>query len=128
MIIGIGIDLVKTARVQAIVKRWGERFLNRVFTPSETAYSLNRRQPHIPLSARFAVKEATLKALGIGVQMGIRWREIETVHDPLGKPMIRLSGKVQKIAQDKQVSDIFASLSHDGDYAIAQVILTGHSR
>jgi holo-[acyl-carrier protein] synthase len=125
MIIGIGIDLVKISRVQKMLKRWGNRFLNRVFTASEIAYAQNKKQQYVPLSARFAAKEAALKALGIGLQMGVNWREIETTSDSLGKPVMTFSGKVQQIAQEQRVSDIFVSLSHDGDYAIAQVLLTG---
>ena len=128
MIIGIGIDLVKISRVQEMLSRWEDRFINRVFTPSEIAYAQNKKSQHIPFSGLFAVKEAVLKGLGIGSQMGVRWQEIETSHDDLGKPMVSLSGKVQQIAREQRVSDIFVSLSHDGDYAIAQVILTDETR
>lgn len=134
MIMGIGIDLVKISRVQEMLSRWGDRFVNRVFTPSEIAYAQNKKNQHIPLqaasrfSARFAAKEAALKALGIGLQMGVYFREIEIIPDPFGKPVMIFSGKVQQIAREQRVSDIFVSLSHDGDYAIAQVILTDENR
>jgi holo-[acyl-carrier protein] synthase len=123
MIMGIGIDLVKSSRLQAIVERWGEAFLCRVFTPSEISYCLKRKKSHQPLSARFAVKEAVLKALGMGVRMGIRWKDIETTNDPLGKPVVRLSGQTRKIAKEKQVTDILVTLSHEEEYSIAQVVL-----
>lgn len=125
MIVGIGIDLVKSSRVRAILERFGDRFLNRVFTPVEVAYAREKRYPEQPLSARFAIKEAVLKALGVGVRMGVRWQEIETTRDSFGKPVVRLSGTTQKMAQEKKVADIFASLTHEDEYSIAEVILTG---
>jgi holo-[acyl-carrier protein] synthase len=137
MIIGIGIDLVRISRIQEMLKRWEDRFLNRVFTPSEIVSAQKKKSQHIPsqgshpsqaafrLSGLFAVKEAVLKGLGIGFQMGVGWQEIETWHNNLGKPVTTLSGKVQQIAREQGVSEIFVSLSHEGDYAIAQVILTG---
>ncbi len=125
MIIGIGIDLVKISRVREMLKRWGDRFLNRVFTHSEIATAQKKKSQHIALSGLFAVKESVLKALGIGFQMGVRWREIETSHNHLGKPVITLSGKTRQIALEQRVSEIFVSISHEGDYAVAQVLLTG---
>jgi holo-[acyl-carrier protein] synthase len=105
--------------------RWGDRFVHRVFTPVEIAYATKHTVPALPFSARFAVKEAMVKALGMGIRMGIQFREIETINDPLGKPTVRLSGTTKKIADEKQVSDIFVSVSHEKEYAIAQIILTG---
>jgi len=125
MIIGIGIDIVKSSRVAAIQHRFGNRFLQRIFTPSELNDSLKQKKAHLSLSARFAVKEALLKALGIGMRMGVRWQEIETTRDALGKPTVQLSGKIQTIARDKQVTAVFASISHEDEYSIAQVVLTG---
>ncbi len=122
-IVGIGVDLVKISRIQSMRTQWGTRFLDRVFTPAEQAYCLHRRAPHIHLSARFAVKEAILKALGTGLRMGTRWREIETVNNPAGKPEVRLSGRTRELADERNVADIFASITHDHDYSIAQVIL-----
>jgi len=127
MIIGIGIDMVKSSRVAAIRSRWGDRFLHRIFTLCERNDSLQRRESDLALAARFAVKEAVLKALGIGLRMGVKWQEIETTRDPFGKPTVHLSGKTQTIARDKQVIAVFASISHEDEYAIAQIILTGGS-
>jgi len=128
MILGIGIDLVKISRIQEMLDRWGNRFLNRVFTPSEIMTAQKKKNQHIPFSGLFAVKEAVLKGFGIGFQMGVGWQEIEVSHDNLGKPVITLLGKVQQIAREQRVSDIFVSISHDGDYAIAQVLFTGAER
>lgn len=122
-IVGIGIDLVKISRLEEMTKRWGDRFLDRVFTASERAYCLQRKRPHIHFSARFAVKEATMKALGTGLREGIRWKEIETRNAPDGKPEVRMSGKTRQLAEAQKVSGIFASMTHDHDYAIGQVIL-----
>lgn len=124
-IIGIGVDLVKISRIREMAERWGPRFLDRVFTPGEQAYCLRRKFPPVHLSARFAVKEAMLKALGTGLRMGTRWKEIETVNNPAGKPEVKLSGTTGRLAEEKNVSKIFASISHDHDYSIAQVLLEG---
>ena len=124
-IVGIGIDLVKISRIQEMMERWGPRFLDRVFTPTEQAYCLRHRFPPVHLSARFAVKEAILKALGTGLRMGTKWKEIETVNNPAGKPEVKLWGTTGQLAAEKNVSKIFATITHDHDYAIAQVLLQG---
>ncbi|MBI1893192.1 MAG: holo-ACP synthase, partial [Candidatus Rokubacteria bacterium] len=74
---GIGVDLVRVERIREMMERWDRRFLSRVFTPEELSYCLKRRRPEQHLAARFAAKEAALKALGTGLAMGVRWREIE---------------------------------------------------
>jgi holo-[acyl-carrier protein] synthase len=125
MIVGIGVDLVKISRIHEMTERWGTRFLDRVFTPTEQAYCLRRKFPPTHLSARFAVKEAMLKALGTGLRMGTRWTEIETVNNAAGKPEVKLSGRTGQLAAEKKVSEIFASITHDHDYSIAQVLLQG---
>ncbi len=124
-IVGIGIDLVKISRIEEMMARWEDRFLDRVFTPTEQAYCLDRKAPHIHLSARFAVKEAILKALGTGLRMGTKWREIETVNNRSGKPEVKLWGRTRELADARNVADVFASITHDHDYSIAQVILVG---
>lgn len=125
IVVGIGVDLVKISRIEEMIDRWGARFLNRVFTPIEQAYCLRRKSPHIHLSARFAVKEATLKALGTGLRMGTRWTEIETVNNPAGKPEVKVSGRTRELAEAKNVLEILTSITHDHDYSIAQVVLQG---
>jgi holo-[acyl-carrier protein] synthase len=128
MIVGIGVDLVKISRIHEMKERWGPRFLDRVFTPTEQAYCLQRKFPPIHLSARFAVKEAILKALGTGLRMGTKWREIETINNASGKPEVKLWGRTGELAAEKNVSEIFATISHDSDYSIAQVLLQGPSK
>lgn len=125
MIVGTGVDLVKISRIQEMTARWGSRFLDRVFTPTEQAYCLRRKLPAIHLSARFAVKEAMLKALGTGLRMGTKWKEIETVNNESGKPEVLLSGRTGQLAAGKNVQEIFASITHDSDYSIAQILLQG---
>jgi holo-[acyl-carrier protein] synthase len=124
MIVGIGVDLVKIERIKKIVERHGERFLKRVFGPEEIVYAQKRKQPAIHLACRFAAKEAVSKAFGTGFNGEFGFSEITVHNDEAGKPKIILSGKAQKKAQQLGVSSIHLSLSHDSDYAIAQVVLT----
>lgn len=129
MIIGIGIDLVKNDRIKAAATRWSSRFLNRVFTESERRYAFARKLPYTHLAGRFAVKEAVLKAMGVGWGKGVRWQEIalipKTDGTTPGKPHVRVTGETKKLMDEQGVRDIQVSLSHDTDYAIAQVLLLG---
>jgi len=124
-IIGIGIDLVKISRMEKIRARWHQHFLDRVFTTNEQHYCLQYHLPHVHFSGRFAIKEALLKALGSGLRDGIRWMEIETVNNQAGKPFVQLTGQARQYADALGVEQILSSISHDHDYAIAQVILEG---
>lgn len=123
MIIGCGIDLVKIKRIEKIIKRWGNNFTSRIFTPLEGEYcekkKVNKFQSY---AGRFAAKEALLKALGLGLR-GANWKEIEIKNNELGQPIIDTSGKLKNIALAKGVSKYFISISHAKEYAIAQVIL-----
>lgn len=129
MIIGIGIDFVKNDRIKAAVNRWNHRFLDRIFTESECRYAFARKFPYTHLAGRFAVKEAVLKAIGVGWGQGVRWNEISLIPkndgNRPGKPQVRVTGKVKKIMEQQGVRDIQVSLSHDADYSIAQVLLLG---
>jgi holo-[acyl-carrier-protein] synthase len=121
MIRGIGIDMIEIDRVKKAAQ--SERFLQKVFTPNEIAYCKERgKHQYASLAARFAAKEAVIKALNIGNQ-GIFWQQIEVVRIRDEAPQILLSGKVREIAGNKGVSTIFLSLSHHQTEAIAQVIL-----
>jgi len=122
-IVGIGIDLVKISRLEKITARWEGHFLDRVFTSAEQAYCLEKRFPPIHFSGRFAIKEATLKALGSGLRKGMRWTDIETLNGPCGRPLVRVFGRVLQVAEDLGVSKILGSISHDQDYAVGQVVL-----
>jgi len=118
-----GVDLIEIARIERVLARYGNRFLERVFTPAEILYC--RARP-AELAARFAAKEAVSKALGVGVRMmardGINWREAEIVGDARGKPLVRLHGHAAERAAELGLSEWAVSLSHAQDHAIAFVV------
>jgi holo-[acyl-carrier protein] synthase len=109
--------------VREIVERWDERFLRRVFTDGEIAYCRRRRDPIPHFAARFAAKEATLKALGTGLRMGVSWREMEVQREGGEAPTMVLSGRCRALLLAKGARRVLLSLSHDGDYALAQAML-----
>lgn len=118
-----GVDLVRISRVERLLGRYGERFLERVFTPAEILYS-RRRPPE--LAARFAAKEAVAKALGVGMRMiareGIGWHEAEIVGDHRGKPVVRLHGRAAERAAELGLTEWAVSLSHTEEHAVAFVV------
>ena len=125
MIIGCGIDLVKIERIEKIIKRWGDNFIFRIFTPIEREYCKKKKgNKYQSYAGKFAAKEALLKALGLGLKEA-NWKEIEIKNDELGQPIIDTSGKLEKIVSGKGVCKYFISISHTKDYAVAQVILEG---
>jgi holo-[acyl-carrier protein] synthase len=128
MILGIGIDIVEVARIRAALvnPRTGGRFRERVFTETEIAYCSRRRNGHESFAARFAAKEATMKALGHGFGQGIGWREIEVVRGD-GAPSVRLYGGAQQYADALGVRRVHLSLTHTADLAIAYVIAEGRA-
>lgn len=123
MIAGIGVDIVDIARIQALLDRYGDRFLRRVYTEAETAYAMGGANAAERLAGRFAVKEAVMKTLGTGKSLGILWRDVETVRGPLGKPVVRLWGQAVKWAKMRGSGAVHVSITHDGGKAIAFVIL-----
>jgi holo-[acyl-carrier protein] synthase len=122
---GIGIDLVPIPRMREVMARWQERFLTRVFTADEIAYCRARKDPVPHFAARFAAKEAGLKALGTGLRLGVSWRELEVQRERGGPPMLVLRGRSREIARARGGDRMLLALSHDGDYAIAQAMLVG---
>jgi holo-[acyl-carrier protein] synthase len=116
-----GVDLIEVSRVQAVLEKYGERFLSRVFTESELAYCRGRLPQ---LAARFAAKEAVSKMLGTGIQhpQGVNWRDIEIVSDELGKPFVQLSGKAAQRAAEMNLTTLSISLSHTHEHAIAIIV------
>lgn len=124
MIIGLGTDIVHIPRIADALGRWGQRFLDRVFTPEEQEYCLRQRQPEQGLALRFAAKEACSKALGTGMRKGVIWRQIAVGREASGKPFLQLSGRALKRAQDLRVTSSHVSLSHEKDYGVAVVVLT----
>jgi holo-[acyl-carrier protein] synthase len=123
MIYGIGVDIVKIARFERALERWGQRLRERVFTPGELSICNKKAQPGQHLALRFAAKEAFLKAMGIGMFQGVAWNDIEISNDPLGRPLITVRGTAEKICREKGIQEIFVSISHEHDYGVAQVLL-----
>jgi holo-[acyl-carrier protein] synthase len=123
MIYGIGVDLVDVERMDRVLKRWGERFILRVFTSGEQRTCSSRSFPASAFAMRFAAKEAFSKALGLGMTKGVRWRDIEVFHFPGGKPGLRLHGKSQEICRRERIAGLHVSLADEGGYAAAMVVL-----
>jgi len=123
VIAGIGVDIVDIARIQAMLDRYGERFLARVYTEAETAYAMGGANRAERLAGRFAVKEAVMKALGTGKSQGILWRDVETLRGHLGKPEVRLHGQALNWATLRGFGAAHVSITHDGGKAVAFVIL-----
>lgn len=124
MIVGLGTDLVAIARVEELLSRHGERFLGRVFTPTERAECLRRARPAVHLAARLAAKEAAMKALGTGWSLGVRWLDVEVQSSGDTPPRLRLDGVARTRADAQGVRQTLVSLSHDGGYALAVVMTT----
>ncbi len=118
MILRIGIDIVQVERISHIVDRWGERFLRRVYTPAELRACRNRLPS---LAARFAAKEAVLKALGTGLSRGITWRDVEVAGSGQA-PQVRLYGQALAWAREQGIHQWTLSLSHDGGIAVAVAV------
>jgi holo-[acyl-carrier protein] synthase len=123
MILGIGTDLMEIARIQKSIARFGDRFLQRVYTPSEIHYCSQKKNAAESLAARFAAKEAGAKALGTGISYGISWLELEVTREPSGKPSLQLSGRAAARAQALGVTRISLSLTHSRDMALAVVVM-----
>lgn len=123
MIVGSGIDLVEVQRIQQSLERYGQRFLNRVFTAAEQAYCMRKRNAAESLAARFAAKEAAAKALGTGISRGVHWLEIEVVREPGGRPNVRFHGRAAEIATQLGVARAALSLTHTGTLSMANVLL-----
>jgi len=120
MLEGLGIDMVEVSRIKKALNRWGERFLHRVFTAEERDYCQRKAHPEQSLAARFAAKEAVLKAIGTGLSGGIRWTDVEVVNDKSGKPEVRLGKRITQLIGNKK---ILLSITHTKEFAIAQAIL-----
>jgi len=120
MLEGLGIDMVEVGRIRKALNRWGERFLCRVFTSEERDYCKRKAHPEESFAARFAAKEAVLKAIGTGLSGEISWTDVEIVNHKSGKPEVKLGKKItQRIGNKK----ILLSISHTKEFAIAFAIL-----
>lgn len=122
MIKGIGVDTIELARIARVYSGYRERFLERIFSPEERAYALRYKDPVPRLAARFAAKEACMKALGTGWNHGVRWRDIVVVNDKSGKPELRLHGKARTFFDRLSADRIHLSITHSKEHATAIVI------
>ncbi len=123
MIVGIGIDIAEVPRIAASIARFGDRFLQRIFTEGEIRYCDAKANRAERYAARFAAKEAAMKALGTGWNYGVRWRDIEVSRKPGGRPTLLFHGKAAEFAAKLKATNVALSLTHTADEAIAQVIL-----
>jgi len=124
VILGLGIDLVEVARMEHAIGR-GERLVERLFTAAEIAYCRRHKEPARHFAARFAAKEAGLKALGTGLRLGVSWRELEVRRERGQAPTLVLSGRSRELGLARGGSRMLLALSHEGEYALAQAMLVG---
>ena len=124
MVLGVGIDTVSLERFRAAVARWQNRFTERLFSLQEIEALMGRADPVPSLAARFALKEAVLKALGTGLSNGISWHDIFIGKDPLGKPEVMLTGRAREIMEGIGGRHFMVSISHDVHSAVAVAVLT----
>jgi holo-[acyl-carrier protein] synthase len=122
MIVGLGLDIAEIDRIAAAVTRHGAPILERLYTPREVAYCESHKNKFERYAARFAAKEAAMKALGTGWRRGVRWRDIEVANAPSGKPSLLLAGVARQFADRLGVVNISLTITHSGNLALAQVI------
>ena len=123
MIVGTGIDIAEVRRIAESIERFGARFLHRVFTEAEIEYCDSKANRAERFAARFAAKEAAMKALGTGWNHGVRWRDVEVARKPGSRPTIRFHGKAAEFAARLGANNVALSLTHTPEQAIASVIL-----
>lgn len=123
MILGVGVDLVDVARLQRVLDRFGDRFLEKLFRPSEISYCAQRRGRAECLAAGFAVKEAFLKALGTGLSKGVGWLDMEVVREQGKPPQLKLMGRALEILQKLGGKTLWVSISHEAGLAMAIVLI-----
>src|SRR5438552_14710414 len=123
MILGIGIDIIEVARIQASYERFGERFLKRILHPNEIAYCLSHKMPAPFLAARFAAKEAISKAFGTGIGAELGWQDMEVGRKQSGEPFVILHEGAQKLLQQRGARIVLISLSHTQAHAAAVAVL-----
>src|SRR5580700_5863263 len=123
MIVGTGVDLAEVPRIRASIERFGDRFIRRIFTPAEIVYVERKANKYERYAARFAAKEAGMKAIGTGWKRGVTWQDFEVANLPSGKPTLRLHGVAAGIAEKLGVRNISLSLTHTAELGMAHVIL-----
>ena len=122
-IVGTGIDICEVARVRDVIERFGQRFLKRVFTQAEREYCESKRNRIERYAARFAAKEAAMKAIGTGLRRGVTWQDFEVGREPGGRPTMILRGKAAEFGTKLGTNRIALSITHTAEIAMAQVIL-----
>lgn len=125
MVLGVGTDLIEIERVHESIERFGDRFLQRIFTPGEIEYCRRRKQAAESYAARFAAKEAGAKALGTGMSRGVGWQEIEVRRRPGEKPTLHWSGRAAERARALGIERVELSLTHSKSIAMAVVVVEG---
>ncbi|MFC1462316.1 holo-ACP synthase [Verrucomicrobiota bacterium] len=126
-ILGTGIDLVENERMREVIERWGAKFVDRVFLPSEQEYCDTKSAPYRHYAGRFAVKEAVSKAFGTGLGPSIGLLDIEVVRDSdSGAPSVQLSEKAMRLASSRDAGGVMVSLAHTRSYAVAQALLVAN--
>jgi holo-[acyl-carrier protein] synthase len=123
MIVGTGIDIAEVPRIAESINRFGERFIRRVFTEGEILYCDTKANRFERYAARFAAKEAAMKALGTGWNNGVRWRDVEVVREPGRRPTIKFHAKAAEVAARLNAKNISLSITHTAEQAMASVIL-----
>jgi holo-[acyl-carrier protein] synthase len=123
MIVGTGVDLAEVDRIRKSIERYGDRFIHRIYTPAEIAYVERKANKFERYAARFAAKEAGMKAIGTGWRRGVRWQDFEVANLPSGKPTLRLHGVAAKFAEKLGVKNIALSITHTAELGMAHVIL-----
>jgi holo-[acyl-carrier protein] synthase len=123
VIVGIGADLAEVDRIRDVIGRHGRRFIERIYTPAEIAYVERKANRFERYAARFAAKEAGMKAIGTGWRRGVRWQDFEVANLPSGRPTLRLHGVAAAIAKSLNVANIALSLTHTAQQGMAIVIL-----
>ena len=123
MIVGTGVDLAEVPRIRASIERFGARFIERIYTPAEIAYVERKANRWERYAARFAAKEAGMKAIGTGWRHGVRGQDFEVANLPSGKPTLRLHGIAARVAEKLGVRNVSLSITHTAELGMAHVIL-----
>jgi holo-[acyl-carrier protein] synthase len=123
MIVGTGVDLAEVPRIEASIRRFGQKFIQRIFTAGEIAYVERKANRFERYAARFAAKEAGMKAIGTGWRRGVRWQDFEVTNLPSGKPTLRFHGVAAEFAKRLGVRNVSLSLTHTKEHGMAHVIL-----
>lgn len=120
MIEGLGVDLVKISRIKEIIERWSDKFTLKLFTEVEINYCSAHKASYLRYASTFAAKEAFIKAHGRG---NLKFKDIEIVREETGRPVVRLFGEAKHLMEQKNINNINVTMTHDGEYAVAVVVL-----